>query len=310
MKKISIFLLFLLMCTSPHFPKGKPEELVIFSAGLSRIKEYIEREIQDTFYTPRPEPFYEIIFANNSEFEKYKGYYTILVIATPYSESYGVFREIFPEVKREGVYKKERVFQKKDFITGVYGPSEESVLLKLREGVIKGLLEHIQKLYKEHVYSVVDINREIRKEIKEKYGFTMDVPVGFLYIKRSNDFVSLGTHYPDRFIFVYTTDKKIDFLPEKIMDLRDSLTAIYYEGDKIDRELVKWKTTEIFGEKAIKVYGHWENDKLKIGGAFESFFFKKGEKYYLVDLGVFEPEKSKLRYIRWLEAIISTMQWN
>ncbi len=310
MKKFSILCIFLFMCTQPNFPKGKPEQLVIFSQGLPRVKEYIIKEIQDTFYTPQPEPFYNIIFANSKEFEKYKGYYTIMVITTPYSESYEILKQVFPEVKDEGIYRKKGIFQKGDFITAIYGPSEESLLWKLRKGIIYEVLRHIKELYKTHVYNIIDINKSAKKEIREKYGFTFDVPTGFLYIKTSSDFVSLGTHYPDRFIFVYVTDRNMEIDPEKIMDLRDSLTTIYYDGDKIDRELTKWEKTEILSEKTIRIYGHWENEKMRIGGAFESFFFKKKGKFYLIDLAVFEPEKPKLKYIRWLEAIISTMTWD
>jgi hypothetical protein len=298
------------MCTQPNFPKGKPEQLVIFSEGLPRVKEYIIKGIQDTFYTPQPEPFYSIIFADNKDLEKYKGYYTIMVIATPYSGSYKVLKQLFPEVKNKGIYRKRGVFQKGDFITAIFGSSEESVLWKLREGIIYEILRHIKELYKSHVYNIIDINNSIKREIKQKYGFTFDVPTGFLYIEKAKDFVALGTHYPDRFIFIYNTKKEIPFDAMRIMDIRDSLTAIYYKGDKIDRELTKWKEVEIFNERAIKIYGHWENEEMRIGGAFESFFFRKKDRYYLVDLGVFEPEKPKLKYIRWLEAIVSTITWN
>jgi hypothetical protein len=308
-RKISILFIIFYSCTSPYFPKGKPEELVIFSENLFKIKEFIEKEIQDTFYTPRPEPIYDIIFAKNEEFDKYKGYYTILILATPYSKSYKVFKEIFPEVKKEGIYEKNKVFQKEDYIVGLLFYSEDILLKEIKKGILNKIIEHIRNLYKKHVYSIVDINRGIKREIKKEYGFEIDIPTGFLYIKKSKDFVSLGTHYPDRFIFFYIKEK-MELVPEKLMDLRDSLTDVYYDGDKIDRSLTKWKRTKIFGEDAIEIYGHWENEKMKIGGAFKSFAFKKDNKYYFIDMGVFEPEKPKLKYIRWLEAIVLTMRWN
>ena len=309
MRKISILFIFFLSCTSPYFPKGKPEELVIFSEGLFKIKEFIEKEIQDTFYTPRPEPIYDIIFAKNEEFDKYKGYYTILILATPYSKSYEIFKEIFPEKNKEGIYEKKKVFQKEDYIVGLFFQSEDILLKEIKKGILNKIIEHIKNLYKKHVYSIVDINEGIKREIKKEYGFEIDIPTGFLYIKKSKDFLSLGTHYPDRFIFFYVREK-IDLNPEKLMDLRDSLTGVYYDGDKIDKDLTKWKKTKIFGEDAIEIYGHWENEKMKIGGAFKSFIFKKNDKYYFIDMGVFEPEKPKLKYIRWLEAIVLTMKWN
>ncbi len=309
MRKISILFIFFLSCTSPYFPKGKPEELVIFSEGLFKIKEFIEKEIQDTFYTPRPEPIYDIIFAKNEEFDKYKGYYTILILATPYSKSYEIFKEIFPEKNKEGIYEKKKVFQKEDYIVGLFFQNEDILLKEIKKGILNKIIEHIKNLYKKHVYSIVDINEGIKKEIKKEYGFEIDIPTGFLYIKKSKDFLSLGTHYPDRFIFFYVREK-IDLNPEKLMDLRDSLTGVYYDGDKIDKDLTKWKKTKILGEDAIEIYGHWENEKMKIGGAFKSFIFKKNDKYYFIDMGVFEPEKPKLKYIRWLEAIVLTMKWN
>ncbi len=309
MKKISILFIFFLTCTSPYFPKGKPEELVIFSEDLLKIRDFIEKEVQDTFYTPRPEPIYEIIFAKSSDFEKYKGYYTILVLGTKNSSSYEVFKKIFPEMDKEGIYEKRKFFQKEDYIVGIFGFNEDYILSKLKEGVLNKLILHIKELYKKHVYSIVDINNRIKREIKREYNFEIDIPTGFLYIKKSKDFLSLGTHYPDRFIFFYIT-QEIDLDPENLMDLRDSLTGVYYDGDKIDRELTKWKKTEIFGEEGIEIYGHWENEKMKIGGAFKSIVFKKGGKYYFIDMGVFEPEKPKLKYIRWLEAIVSTMKWS
>ncbi|MEO0231187.1 MAG: DUF4837 family protein [candidate division WOR-3 bacterium] len=309
MKKISILFIFFLTCTSPYFPKGKPEELVIFSEGLLKMKDFIETEIQDTFYTPRPEPIYDIIFAKVSEFEKYKGYYTILILATPSSASYEIFKDIFPEAQKRGVYEKRKIFQKEDYIVGILGPDEDYILSELKE-VLNRLTLRIKELYKKHVYNIIDVNNSIKREIKKEYGFEIDIPTGFLYIKKSKDFISLGAHYPDRFIFFYISEKVLELDPEKLMDLRDSLTEIYYDGDKIDRELTKWKRIKIFDEEGMEIYGHWENEKMKIGGAFKSLIFKKKDRYYFIDMGVFEPEKPKLKYIRWLEAIVSTMKWS
>ena len=60
------------------------------------------------------------------------------------------------------------------------------------------------------------------------------------------------------------------------------------------------------GHEATILKGLWQNEKYGMGGAFETYLFFSGDRFFMVDISVYHPDGDKLPFLRELRAIAST----
>lgn len=154
----------------------------------------------------------------------------------------------------------------------------------------------------------------------EPYPFTMQIPetyrlysndkagrfLSFLYRARVPD-----REIPDKYISVYYED-----MPENKVDAdwlfkkRQELWQARFEGDTIKKENIRSEAFKFAGYQGFRISGPWENQKLIIGGAFQTMaFWHPGTKRaYLIDNSVFFPAGDKLAILLELHMISSTLK--
>jgi hypothetical protein len=147
--------------------------------------------------------------------------------------------------------------------------------------------------------------------LTEKYGWRMRIQHDYQLVKEEDDghFVWLRRFNPDRSLFIYRYASE-DFNPsdENLYNLRDSLTAIYFEGDSIDLADTYIKTVTFSGQAAKKIVGVWQNRRHLVGGPFRTYvLYDKQQKYiYLIDLTVTAPGKRKKPFLDQLDIMANT----
>lgn len=293
-----------------RYGRGKAQEIVIVFDGAQRDAIFLRDSLEEVFYTPHQEKLFEVLPTKVGQFSTYAGYKNVLILATTSSDAYEFFNKVFGTSK-PGMYMTKNVFMEGDFVVGILA-EEEVGLWSFLHGhfyEIRGLfLKRLNEILKKKAY-FVGHDKSLSKEIKKKYGFSLDLPKGWAYIVEDTDFVSLGKHYPDRFMFFYKSRFTEPLEPKLIMDIRDSLARIYYNGDKILRDLVKVKRDTFLGVERLKMCGAWQNDSMIVGGPFFTWAFNLSSGFYMIDGGVFAPDKTeKLQYILREEIIASTVR--
>ncbi|MEO0145477.1 MAG: DUF4837 family protein, partial [candidate division WOR-3 bacterium] len=123
------------------------------------------------------------------------------------------------------------------------------------------------------------------------------------------NFLCMAKHNPDQFFFIYRESAPRALDPKGILDLRDELTAAFYDGDYSLRDLVEVEETRFRGNPAMAIWGVWQNDQRVAGGPFKLIAFNEGGKFYMIDMAVFAPEKpDKLQYIFRMEAFLRSFE--
>jgi hypothetical protein len=147
-------------------------------------------------------------------------------------------------------------------------------------------------------------------------AWQIDLPMNFLVFRQdeANNFISYisrSKSMPDRYIFIYHEKMGSEELNRKwLIEKRNELAAMYYEGDKFTEEDVMSSKCQIAGYDCIKLMGRWQNDKYAIGGSFSCFAFQIPEldKIFIIDNSVYYPEGDKLPSLLELEIISNSFK--
>jgi hypothetical protein len=292
-----------------RYGKGDIRELILVEDRLGEEGRALEARFGRTYRVPQEEALFKIIHLKPEQFETYRGYKNVLILASPASESRSLFVEAFGE-KDPGIYVGSNVFGPGDFVIGVFAPKEEllrSFVDSEMNAIEDAVMGRLYKFYEKKVY-FSGRNKRLSKEIQEKYGFTLDLPEGYGIVREEENFVSFAKHFPDRFLFVYWEDNPRSLEPGILMDLRDSLTRQYYDDDYIERGLSVSEKDSFQGEDAVRVIGVWQNDEEIMGGPFQFLAFNHKDRFWMVDMGVYAPDKvEKLEYVLREEIVARTL---
>jgi hypothetical protein len=154
---------------------------------------------------------------------------------------------------------------------------------------------------------------ELEEAIRRRHGYRIRIPADFLVEEQAeNRFVRMKRIVPGEpvmFFFIYYQPQATDTLNARhCMAIRDTLAAVYFGGDRIDRDHTEVHARSFLGREAIEIYGRYQNIRppTAMGGPFKLFCFHEGGQLYLIDLAVFNPPGAKTPQMRILEAIAST----
>lgn len=144
---------------------------------------------------------------------------------------------------------------------------------------------------------------EVERHLSDAYGFTLGVPTGYEMGEDANGRVVRLSRTlagePARFLMIHWMP--VEDAPEGgagLLELRDRLGLLYNEGDVALPERSSWREGRFQNLPAILLEGVWQNEKHVIGGPFRSFGFVRGDRYYFVDVSVFNPPGPKLPFLR------------
>ncbi len=299
-----------------RYGMGKVRDVVIVAADSSTmdLANYLASYLSvDTFYTPHPEPLFFVRVVDWKTYEdSLRGYRNTVVLATDNSPSAEIVKEAFGINSKYGIQWKKEALKEGGYMVAILEPDEAALHRFIDDSayVIKNnLIERAYQIYKKMEY-FAGVRKDIPKELLKNYGFTLELPNGYAYAVQDSHFVCLAKHYPDRFMFFYIQNSPRNLDPDSLMALRDSLTARYYEGDYILKDLCVVEADTFLGYNAVRVTGPWQNDKSVMGGPFRFYAFNRDGKFYMIDLAVYNPDvRYKLGFIMRLETIIRTMRF-
>ncbi len=325
-RKIGVVMVFIIILSSgcksrgPEYKIRKKRNQVAYIIDESAIKfvPKIEQTLTDTFYDPMPDPVFDLDGYTPEQFQLDAGYPYVFILTSPQLASYAFFKMAFGD-KNPGIYTKENVFSQGDFVIGICAPGPElleSFLEKYSDSVKSSLYAAYMKHLKKLVY-FAGKNDWMRKELLKKYAISLDVPEGWTYIKlkdtimKFDNIFGITKHYPERFMFFYNNPDIRYFDREMLIKIRDSIAALYYGGDKVVKSTVKVDSM-LFGGKyrAMVLTGAWQNPDEYVGGPFRIIAFMSERGFYMIDMGVYAPERRrKIQYLLRMQIFASTLRF-
>ncbi|MEO0140779.1 MAG: DUF4837 family protein [candidate division WOR-3 bacterium] len=285
--------------------------VIVYSDDLRRVATHLQAEMFRIIQTPQPESLFKLTFVTPDEFQKnWKGHKNIIILATPSSKTFNLYLSVFPE-PRQGLSEKNGGFVRDDYVIGLFGEKEEGLygsLTAITPILRDKMIDRVMFLYSRLSY-YPGRNKKFANTIREEYGYKIDLPDGWSFVKEEENFLCMAKHNPDQFFFIYRESAPRALDPKGILDLRDELTAAFYDGDYSLRDLVEVEETRFRGNPAMAIWGVWQNDQRVAGGPFKLIAFNEGGKFYMIDMAVFAPEKpDKLQYIFRMEAFLRSFE--
>ncbi len=311
MKRLILLIIILLSC------RGSMEKSSGFVRKIVIVSKYEEAKLFEEHlniyrYTPQREFLFEYSFIKPSDIVYYKRHHTIVyvgVLGDTMLEAFTTSQQRDKIEERGYIITKLKNPWVQDQVLYVIGARTEE---DIRPAILanRGLL--IRELYKRIITRLQKIvyergrEEEVEKVIERRTGLKLKIPLGFKVLKDTSNFVVAGKHEPDRFFFFVRLKKDT----RDLVDIRDSVTNVNYNGDYVEREYINRDSIRLRGIPFIKITGIWQNDKEIAGGPFVMLAFVKGDFLYIMDGAVFAPEKKKLPYILQMEAILRSIEVN
>ncbi|MBN2000086.1 DUF4837 family protein [candidate division KSB1 bacterium] len=331
--KYSLFLLFSLVMFSCHMKKspiGSSNKIIVLADTVlwKQVGGDVMKMIEQEKHTPQPEKIFSAAHHSPRSLGDLTRYHNIILIGTLEEDDDAKYLldRMLNETSRQAVLNdKNFTFQ----VNNAWARQQLLTVLvakdtKTLQRIIPERVPLLFQIYDDFVQSTISSSvfnkyrqKDLEKQLLQHHGWSIKIQHDYVVAVDSAEarFVWLRRMPPQREIFVYyepVEDPSV-LSKEWMMRKRDSLTAIYYSGDKIRMEnatdypdpiTVEEATVEIYNSYTIRLDGVWENRTKNIGGPFRSYGFynKKDGRIYLIDLSIFAPGQKKWPYMRQLIA--------
>jgi hypothetical protein len=296
-----------------NFSGGKAGEAILimddnYWSDSDKVK------VENVLMQPQPainqiEPMFELLKINNvqftNNFQKHRN-----IVRFDISKDYHLNQIFFSH----NVWSSPQEYI---YIKGNDPDSCLALFLNNQDKIIKLLYDN--DLKRIQVFYSRDIEKDIEKKIRAKFGFFLSVPQQYIIASEEADFMWLRfrTARNDRFIMIYKTPLK-EMTGENLIATRDSITKKYIPGaikgaypivaQKLGFPLIG--DLQVGSRKGIEMRGLWESVRDKMGGPFYSFSFidQSGQYVITVDGFVYAPQENKRDYLREVEAIVKSIR--
>lgn len=302
---------------------GRTNEILIVTNTKAQWKGGIGFIVRDVFEQPlaglpQPEPMFHLFNVANKDFNKvFKAQHNILIIDINSS-----FTEPLVETRSDHWTKPQRVIK-------ITAPDTAS-FRKVFEEHSTAFLDAFCALEIERTNVQFEMARSVKliNILEKQFGFSMQVPGGFVVAARDNNFMWLRQNMQrvkqDVELGIIIHEKPYTdtsaFNEEMILTLRDSLTSKFIPGPSAGSYMILsrgfidpvFKRTDDFVTGfAVETRGIWMVQNDFMGGPFISYTFVDPdlERVITVDGYVYNPGDLKRNFIRQMEAIFHTIDF-
>ncbi len=340
MKIIWTFLV-LLSLLAVGCSKMKPEAIgsynVIYTFAdkceMEKLREPLEIAFEHPIKTPRPEKLFRIEFGDTSTLDNATAHHIVLVSASLASPGdWGAYirmnlsSQALDSVKlgKYNIFIKHDIWAKNQILIILTAPTVDELsdyIISHTDELFKIVNDYCNEnvanwLFSE--YSGEGKKVDLEKKIAQRYGFGIHIPRMFDWEKGTaeNHFLWLRALEPERWVFVYWTpldSASIGKISLKwFTHTRDSLCAIFYEGDSLQHGFLTYERATLDGLSGIMYRSRWFNAKRAFGGPVVGFILDDvdNNRRYILDGAVFAPGIKKEPYLRHCEVIMRSFRHN
>ena len=322
---------------------GNDDEIFVFAdssdwaAVVAHLREVLEMKI----LTPQPEMVFTIRHHSIGEFEKFKPYKNLLIVAplssagpTAQFISGSLNSEVRAHVEsgEEFVINKYDLYRREQIIMFLTAKNLDVLIDEIRANR-ETLLYYFQKVSLQRELNAIYSNAkfeqtDIKKRFLRNYGWMMFIePDYWTAVDSSTErFVWLRRANPadmERWIFVHWIDYADPCVLSQawIFDLRNELTkrfirtiddSVYVQiaDDFESTQAISIRETNFLGRYGYEMRGLWRFKDLSGGGPFVNYTFydDASRRIYMIDGSVFAPRYEKKKLILQVDALAHTFQ--
>jgi len=310
---INFSLLWLVQCAKLPGSVGKSRDVVVVGSLLDTT--FIINNLQIYNYMPQKEPTFIFIFVPDTMLKNVKQFHSLFLCGSLKDE----FINTLLNLEAREATKKDTFLLFK--INDLWAKDQTVTILAVSEPhyLLSGILKYkriIAKILEENYYRKIKkqyyekgIDRRMKKTLAH-FGIEMDFPENWMIdsTNKSENFIFIHTHYPDRSIFFYREKRTGELDDSLAIKKRNEITKKFYNGDYILKDLTIAEKIVFQGMSGLKLKGVWQNDSLVAGGPFLTYFFNKNDSLYIIDGILFLPGERKTDYFTTLEVIMNSFK--
>lgn len=302
-------------------------------AELDFVREPIEISIERPIVTPRPEKLFRIQWGDTADIENASKHHIVLIAASLKSPAdWGAYvrMNLSPEAMDSVKTGRFNIFIRNDpwmqnqiliILTARSAEELRQYILKNTNEIFDIINDYCNRNVADWIFGSYFGRKEkldIERRIAEEYGFGIRVPRMFDWEKGTphDRFLWLRALEPERWVFVWWTpldSASVGKISLKwFSHIRDSLCAIFYEGDSLQPGMLTYERTTLLGMPAIMYRSRWRNPAAAFGGPVVGFILDDSthSRRYILDGAVFAPAVRKEPYLRHCEVILRSFRTN
>jgi len=293
---------------------GKTAEMLVATSSENRWQGKVGEAIrayfnQDYEVLPQVEPLFEmahIPIDKLLENKMFKAHHNILIV------------EIDETAKDNTIEARKDFWSKPQRIINIKSPSEDafvSFFNEKKEAIYSILMDSEYERLQKTFYAFRD--RDIMSEIKNHFGFSLEVPSGFYVATKKAEFMWIRkeTQHNSQGLIIYTYDymDTLAFDQARIISFRNTITEEFVPGPSEGSYMVVAEeyspiysmSIDFNGIFAIETRGLWRLENDFMGGPFVSYTFvnERNNKVVTIDGYVYAPNKPKRDLLIQMEAI-------
>lgn len=256
-------------------------------------------------------------------------YSLVNVVPSGFADLFKVHRNIIifnitPQADTAAVYYKHDVWAAPQCVIQVDAKDAESAAAVFA-GNGRTILNVIEQAERDRVIrnSILYEERKVAEAVRKVYPGSPHFPSGYKLMKVNEDFIWIADEkqYTNQGIFMYRypATGEETFSVEEIIAHRNEVlqanvpgmrensymtTSTFFEPQE---EFLKYKGREI-----AQIRGMWEVENDFMGGPFvsHSFYSKDGSEILVLEAFVYAPRFDKRQYLRQVESILFSWEWN
>lgn len=305
---------------------GVQNRIIVFSSpeDLPLIQSSLESVFGRVVYTPEPEPYFELDYADPSRFDGLKFSHNIIVasIFSP-GDSTGdlLAQSLLPGHQFELALRGENhVFSTRDFyargqVLAILAANTEQDLARSLQEKGRWLFDRFDhallERLKHHVFKSME-RKKLGKQFQEKYGWFIRLQHDWEVIEENPDknFVWLGRSFPYRWLCIHWVDnppvKKLD--PQIVAELVRNLPTVFSGSIRFTQYYQQMEQIQLNRWPAWRVEGLWEHRTDAKGGPFVSYLFYDDltDRLFHINCLIHYPGGKKVMLLRQMEIMVNT----
>lgn len=267
----------------------------------------------DCPYLPQKEPLYTLINITPSTFTDIFQIHRNIIIVN-----------IDSKVTEAGVVCRSDVWASPQCVISINAKDGESALQSVKDNEAK-ILSTLEQAERDRIIanSIQYEERSLAPVITEMVGGSPHFPTGYVLKKKTDDFIwiSYDTQYTIQgvLIYKYPATGKDDFALENLMSnmseyMKNNVPGMFENTYMVisdaavpQLEYIKYRSREF-----AQIRGLWDVHNDFMGGPFVShaFYSQDGKDIIMMTSFVYAPKYDKRHYLRQVESILYSFEWN
>ncbi len=305
---------------------GQEDVLVIITSDEDRplLEPLLTKVFGREMATPAPEPVFKIKWASPYEFEDYRHYNSLVVasLSNPVDSTCDLLvrRILGAERVEQALLGGNPIFVATDYLAkgqifmGLTAHSAIHAQLEL-ERLQTWIFDQFEQQLRLRQYKIVykyKVEKKLMAQLEEQYDIGLNIQHGFIIVKEKpeQNFIWLGRGYPYRWLGIHWIEHgdsaRID--PAWAWERMEYIAEELFGDIYID---TLFRSIELGMEQGHEIMiqrGVWGHNQQTAGGPFVNYLFRdrvQNRIYFLTGV-VFNPGRSKVLLIKWLETILRT----